>query len=400
MSEQDPRRPDRIVISSEDLQDEPSLRPPAAPPTGPGATLPPTAPPSATTRYGAPASPAAPPPATGPAYANPLPPLPDAPPTMAVAGQTGGATAFAKLGANAVVTGLVAGSVGGGIGAILAEVLYSPDDRLSTTEAALRFDVGVWAGIAGLAIGFTLAAWDGLTSGSLEKAGRDGWRGGLAGAIAGFVGGYLAQLVYSDLLERAFESGSDPSNAVLVARIVGWAAFGGLAGLGIGIPRGQKKVVNGIIGGTVGGAVGGFLFEQLANSDSATGSQATIRFLGIAVTGAGIGLGVGLVDHLRRDAWIRFVGGPMTGKELILFTDVTSFGSDYRCDVVLAKDELVRPRHLTLERDTNGATTVRPEPGATLSINGTPSGPRRLRSGDTVVIGRSTLQYQERAGSA
>lgn len=395
----DPNQPERIVISADDLDD---ALPPPSPPVAPSAphsspsqALPPMTPGSAPP-LGTP-----PPKPTGslPSGAA-LPGLPAQPKPMQV-GKPGVATpvSLATLGANSIVSGLVAGLLGGAVGAIVAETLKSPDRITATTDGALRVHTGFWVAIFGAVLGFTLQAWEGVTSSSFEKAGRDGLRGLAIGAAAGFVGGYVAQWLYAEMLDNAFESGTeDPTSALLLARVVGWAIFGAIAGLGMGLPGGQKKAVNGVIGGTLGGAVGGFLFEQLA-SNATFDSGFTIRLVGLIATGAGIGLGVGIVDRLRRDAWLRFTGGPMAGKEFILFKDVTSVGSDYRCDIVLAKDETVLPRHLSLMKDARGMTTVSPEPGATVTVNGGPVGQQRLRSGDTVCVGRSSLQYQERTAT-
>lgn len=379
----DPNQPNRIVVSWDDLDEGPAAAPHAAAP-----------PPLQGTAPRPPMTPPGPLPPTGA-----LPPLPAQPTPLAVGKGTAAPMSLTTLGANSVVSGLVAGLIGGVAGAVVAEVLKSPEKMTATSEGAIRIETGVWVAIFGAVLGFTLLAWEGVTSSSWEKAGRDGLRGLAIGAVAGFVGGYVAQWLYAEMTKNAFESGSDPEGALLVARVVGWAIFGAIAGLGMGLPGGQKKAVNGLIGGALGGAVGGFLFEQLAKSSTGD-SQFTIRVLGLIATGAGIGLGVGIVDRLRRDAWLRFTAGPMSGKEFILFKEITTVGTDYRCDIVLAKDETVLPRHASLSRDQRGTTTVRAEAGATVTLNGAPVAQQRLRSGDTLGVGRSGLQFQERAVGA
>ncbi len=381
--------PNRIVVSWDDLDEGPAAAPPVAPPPmqGPASLPPMTA--------------AGPPPTKAMSPTTPpgsLPPLPAQPTPLAVGKGAAAPMSLATLGTNSVVSGLAAGLIGGAVGAIVAEVLTG-DTAIDASETQIRIDAGVWVAIFGAVLGFTILAWEGITSSSFEKAGRDGLRGLLIGGIAGFVGGYTAQWLYSSMLENIDPTSGDPENAVLVARVVGWAIFGAIAGLGMGIPGGQKKAVNGLIGGAIGGGVGGFLFQQMA-STSGTSSEATMRVLGLIATGAGIGLGVGIVDRLRRDAWLRFTAGPMSGKEFILFKEITTVGTDYRCDIVLAKDETVLPRHASLLRDPRGTTTVRAEAGATVTLNGVPVAQQRLRSGDTLGVGRSGLQFQERAVGA
>lgn len=401
----DPDHPERIVISADDLDDAAPPDPRPAPPTPPPEGAAPT--PSTSKALPPMTRGAAPPPpgAAPPKPAGPLPPggalpgLPAQPKPMQI-GKPGVAApvSLATLGANSIVAGLVAGLLGGAVGAVVAEVLKNPENSTATSDAAIRLDAGVWVAIFGAVLGFTLQAWEGITSSSFEKAGRDGLRGLGIGAVAGFIGGYVAQWLYAEMTKNAFESGTDPTNALLVARVVGWAIFGAIAGLGMGIPSGQKKAVNGVIGGALGGAVGGFMFEKLASS-GAFDSGFMLRLVGLIATGAGIGLGVGIVDRLRRDAWLRFTDGPMAGKEFILFKDVTTVGTDYRCDIVLAKDETVLPRHVSLQKDARGMTTVSPEPGASITVNGSPVAQQRLRSGDTIGVGRSSLQFQERAAT-
>lgn len=358
------RRPERLVIRAEDLgQAQPQ-----------GGALPP------------------PPPVPGSA-ARPggvLPPVPSLPPTMQVAG--GG---MVKLGANSVVSGLLGGGVGGLLGAIVSELIYSPDDRSAITDSEIRFQTGVWVMIVGAVIGFVLLAWDGLTSGSPQKARRDGFFGAVAGGIAGFVGGYIAQIIFSDMLEDV--TFDELENKAILARVIAWAVFGALLGIGLGIKGGQKKIVNGLIGGLLGGGVGGLLFQLLANSDDTGDSGTQLRIVGLVCTGVGIGLGIGLVERARRDSWLTITSGPMAGKEFILYNASTLIGSDYRCHIVLVRDPSVAAQHLSFDL-AGGAASVRAMGGQVL-VNGQTVQQQRLRNGDTVTVGASVLSYHERAAT-
>ena len=250
----------------------------------------------------------------------------------------------------------------------MAEVLHNPSRTGATTESALRVSSAIWVAIVGAVLGFTLSAWDGFTSSSPRKGLHDGGIGAAIGAGAGFVGGYVAQALYADMLKDV-TSYDELKRQLYVARTVGWAIFGLILGLGLGLRGGGRKIVNGLIGGTVGGAVGGLLFQALANASDSSDSGFTLRLVGLTLTGVGIGLGVGLVERIRRDAWLLISGGPMAGKEFILYKPQTIIGADYRSDIVLVKDPQVAPQHLVLERQ--GANVVVNAEGA-IFVNGQP----------------------------
>ena len=91
------------------------------------------------------------------------------------------------------------------------------------------------------------------------------------------------------------------------------------------------------------------------------------------------------------------VAGPMAGKEFILYGAQTTLGTDYRSDIPLVKDTSVWPEHLRFVRDPYHGATLQVTPGAPVTVNGVPVQAHRLRPGDLVSVGMSTLLYQERA---
>jgi hypothetical protein len=317
-----------------------------------------------------------------------LPPLQATSPSLSVGGSSG----LAKLGANGIVSGLLAGGIGGLLGTIVAEVVYSPDNVDAATEAGLRIQTGMWVAIIGAIMGALLMAWDGITSGSGQKAVSDGAIGAGIGAVAGFAGGYVAQWLFSAML-RDISFDDDIDTKVLLARVIAWGLFGCLLGIGLGLKGGSRKVVNGLIGGAIGGAAGGFMFQKVAEGNS--GSATVPRFIGMTLTGIGIGLAIGLVERVRREAWVTISRGPMTGKEFILYNAQTMIGADHRCTIVLVRDPAVAPQHLAFVRTPQG-TTVNAVGGPVL-VNGHQVTSQRLRAGDEVTVGASSLRYQERA---
>lgn len=247
--------------------------------------------------------------------------------------------------------------------------------------------------VFGAGLGFVLMAWDGLTSGSWERALRDGVIGAGIGAVSGFIGGQIAESLFDALLGGG--SVGNVEARLRVGRAVAWAVFGAVLGGALGFRSGAKAIVNGLVGGFIGGLVGGLVFEQVELS-SESSSGFAVRLLGFTATGVGISVGMGVVERLRREAWLVVTGGPLAGKEFILYKPSTTVGSDFRADIVLAKDSQVVPVHATFERSESG-TTVCTTPGAGLAVNGQWIERHHLRDGDVVTLGMSTLGYQERA---
>lgn len=339
-------------------------------------------------------TPAPPGPPTGSASA-PLPPVSSAPAPVLIGG---GSAGLSKLGKNAVTTGLLGGTIGGLLGAVVLQGLYNPEERFATSIDDARFQSGVYVLIVGAVLGFVLLAWDGFTSGVPAKGFRDGLLGAVAGGVSGFVGGYLAQYLYSEILKGVSDYNELKSKAMW-ARAGAWAVFGGLLGIGLGVRGGHRKVVNGLVGGLIGGAAGGLVFQMILNANQDGSSSAfTLRIAGFAATGLGIGLGVGLVEQVRRESWITIANGPMTGKEFILYNARTVIGSDHRCNIVLVRDPGVLAQHVAFDRTPQGATVT--SLGGPITINGAAVPSARLRAGDRIGVGASTLEYQERATTA
>ena len=250
--------------------------------------------------------------------------------------------------------------------------------------------------VFGAALGFVLAAWDGVTSGSAPRAWRDGGLGALAGGVAGLIGGLLADVLFEAVLREVSLSTSQTSieNRLRVARVLAWAVFGGFAGLGLGVRGGRKKMINGLIGGAVGGAMGGLIFQQV--DFMIDGSGFTVRLLGYLATGTGIGLAIGVVERALRESWLSIIGGPMTGKEFSLAQPVTTIGSDYRADIVLGKDPGIEPTHVALVRADSGVVQVERRGTQPVFVNQQQVDAQRLRAGDQLQVGGTMISFQQR----
>lgn len=317
----------------------------------------------------------------------------------------------AWLGNTAITSGLISGLVGGLVGALLREVIGF-DHWSSETEGEAKFHFALMIATVGGVIGFVLLAWEGLQARSSERAWRQGIAGALIGAVSGFAAGWIGIEFAINELESLFEKLSsdqfaseaqllDEANSSFRAI---FAVIFGLLGLavggGIGLRMSSKKAVNGFIGGGLGGAISGVIAWELWDPFAATGDDSgTFEvILAFTLTGAAIGLGMGLVDRIRRDAWLLVTAGPMSGKEFILFKPDTGIGSDYRADIVLVKDRAVQADHLHLRRDAHG-TALAATGSATVVVNGRAVTNHRLSSGDRITVGSSTIDYLERATS-
>ncbi len=314
------------------------------------------------------------------------------------------------LGNTSITSGLISGIVGGLAGGVIAEIV-GVADWVAETEAGAKVQFGVHIGIVGAFIGFFLLAWEGFQAQSSERALQQGLVGAAIGGAAGFVAGWIGmhftiaelEKLLDELLDNRFmteEEAMDRANSTF--RLI-FAVIFGLLGLpvggGIGVRMSPKKAVNGLVGGGIGGAASGLLALELMDPFASDGGSGTGEIiLAFTLTGAAIGFGMGLVDRIRRDAWLLVSSGPMAGKEFILYKPVTDVGSDYRSDIVLVKDRSVRADHLRLRRDANG-TVLTSVADAPVAVNDAPVTNHRLRPGDRITVGASTLQYLERAAS-
>ena len=120
-------------------------------------------------------------------------------------------------------------------------------------------------------------------------------------------------------------------------------------------------------------------------------SSTFARLIGLLVIGAGIGLAIGLVETLRRQAWLHIIGGGMAGKEFVLYESETKVGSSPKCEITLIKDPGIQPHHFIISAAPNGGRrTITAYQGCAVTINGTPIAQHELRDGDAIGVGATT----------
>ncbi len=378
-----PERP-KIVISFDDEADPPVA---AAPPAA-AASQPETPPPL---QY--------PPPAAAPAGEQVFP-------TVAGVGraptQVGGfgpprplsASGAAGLNLGSVRTrNLVAATVGILVGWLLTEV-FGIAGWPAETKAGANLHAAIFVSVLGFCFAVIYVGWEHIESANVEGVLESAKRVGPVGAGLGLVAGFLASVIFLAMLEQAFESGSQ--GVLYLARILGWGIFG--LGMGVAtaaIVQSREKLITGAIGGVAGGAAGGLVFQFVGER---VHSDTFSRLIGLLVIGAGIGLAIGLVETLRRQAWFNIVGGGMTGKEFVLYENETKVGSSPKCEITLIKDSGIQPFHFIITTAPNGVRrTITAYQGCAVTINGTPIAQHELRNGDRIGVGATTIAYAERA---
>jgi hypothetical protein len=261
----------------------------------------------------------------------------------------------------------------------------------------------------------SVAALVGLFIGAIDGLICRLWRrvllAGLIGLLIGFIGGFastiVAGLVYMPLSNLAAEQqvGMGQFTTVgfltqVTGRALAWALAGMAMGLGQGVAmRSSRLLLYGFIGGAIGGLLGGILFDPLdllllgPNKPSAHLS----RFIGVVTIGLTVGLMIGIVELLARDAWLQMLKGPLSGKEFLIFKDLMQLGSSPRSDIYLFNDSGVAERHAVIRAAADQyeleATKGRDFP---VLVNGRPTERARLRHGDQITLGSTVFCFQRR----
>lgn len=263
--------------------------------------------------------------------------------------------------------------------------------------------VGAIFGIfVGIAIGFV----NGISSGSSKLMRRDVCWGAGVGLCGGLLGLYVAQIAFG-LLYNLFDSAGLWLGPIVfiwkvVIRAIGWSLIGLILGLAQGLPSGSRKAArHGAIGGFIGGLLGGSLFEvtQYLLPPGTSQEQASVicRGIGLTVTGAAIGLFIGLVENLLKQAWVRVVQGRNEGREYIISKDRTTIGRDELSDVGLFGDHNVSPTHAMIDIQNN--RHILRDAGSPLgtSVNSQRVTEHILRDGDVIQIGSIQLEFHDKA---
>ncbi len=273
--------------------------------------------------------------------------------------------------------------------------------------------------VGGMLLFPAVAALVGLAIGAADGLVCRLWRrlllAGIVGLLAGFIGGFVSQtvagLVYMPLslmaLRHAGEGFANLTTTGFViqtsARGLAWCLAGMAMGLGQGIAlRSGRLLLYGFLGGAIGGLLGGLLFDPIdlillgADKPSAHVS----RLVGLTIIGCSVGLMIGIVELLARDAWLRMLAGPLAGKEFLLFKDLMRIGASPQSDIYLFNDDEVAERHALIRAASDQYEIEALDPVYPVLINGRPLQRARLRSGDQIMLGKTVFSFHRRRTEA
>ena len=256
-------------------------------------------------------------------------------------------------------------------------------------QTVVRVGTGVWFASIALMIGLALGIGEGVFYGSGKKAVIYALIGAGIALGIGLVSGYFAQWMYADMIQN-----TDEEVKLAFIRGLGWA----ILGLGVGVSAGLikpngKRILFCSLGGFVGGFTGGFLFDYVCKWIP---NDVVARGVAIAIMGLLIGLGVGLLEQVAKQAWLKVIRGAFEGKEYLVFDGVTSIGNNGSNTIVLFKDKLVGTHHCDIKLE--GSTYVIYDCGTPMGtvVNGARTNRKALRTGDTIAIGNSVLVFNSK----
>ena len=246
-----------------------------------------------------------------------------------------------------------------------------------------------------------IAAADGILCRLIRRVLLAGAVGVLIGFVGGFMAHILAELMYGPLTHFAMKHGGADSASGFSLQTAGrglaWMAGGMAMGLGQGIAlRSKRLVLYGFLGGLVGGLMGGMLFDPIdliiLGRDKPSSQMA--RWIGFGVIGATVGLMIGIVERLARDAWLRMVEGPLAGKEFLVFKDIMRMGSSPRSEIYLFNDKEVAAQHAVIRATGDIYEIENSCHENPVCLNGRPVKRSRLRHGDRISVGRTAFVFQ------
>ena len=287
--------------------------------------------------------------------------------------------------------GAILGGWSAFVGWLLAELLFAGGDRSANFLAAVFLAAFVGAAIAG-----GLAVLPAVANGQWQQGLKRLGSGLLGGFLAGLAGGLLGGSFYRLLVLMAGES----VLARMLGRIPGWILMGLAIGAVEGIyDRSPRKLRNGLIGGGIGGLVGGLLFDPLsAMVHSGTGMAS--RATAFVILGMCIGLLIGVVQFVLKQAWLTVVDGFRPGRQLILTEPETLMGTSEKVALsfIAFGAKGVEPMHVRIVRQPNGGFVVMDNNTRTgTRVNGHPlTGPVLLRDGDVISFGVNMVRFSER----
>lgn len=286
-----------------------------------------------------------------------------------------------------VVGGVVAGLITFGLWQIIPQ---STDTTSANLEASFTIAVAI-------AIVLTIA--DAAMSRSLPKVGNALLLSVPTAIVGALVLGYLANLLYTSLVETLYSqlqaAGQLTAENFMAKnhlnRGLAWSLLGAAAGVSVGVPsKSMRRVLITGLGGLIGGFLGGFSFDFF------TGEQAA-QSVGLAITGAIIGLSVSGLEQVSKSSWIEITRGGMAGKQFILYQNAVTLGSSPAANITLIKDPAIPGFAATIKRFGNTVTISAADRGMPISVNGVSGFDHKLTEGSMIILGSTELRFREKS---
>jgi pSer/pThr/pTyr-binding forkhead associated (FHA) protein len=240
--------------------------------------------------------------------------------------------------------------------------------------------------VTGIFVGIFLGAIEGLSVGHKNQTMQGVLLGGLFGIAGGAVGLLFGEVAFGVL-------------GGLGGRIIGWGIFGAAIGLGVGwIGHSFARLRNGGLGGAIGGAIGGAFYQLVTTPLPQTAGRA----IALALLGAMIGLGIGLVGEILKRGWLMVIRSQSRnareGREYPLVKAKTRIGRAEESDVGLFGDQSVANFHAMVERQKGKFLVARGE--GSVRVNQQPvTQPVQLKNGDRVEVGGTLFLFRERVSA-
>jgi predicted component of type VI protein secretion system len=120
--------------------------------------------------------------------------------------------------------------------------------------------------------------------------------------------------------------------------------------------------------------------------------------VGFTIVGLCVGLMIGIVQLLTRDAWLRMIDGPLAGKEFLFYKDNMTLGASPKCEIYLFNDSRIIDRHAALRVSGDSFEIQSLDADAQVLVNDRTIRQARLRHGDRITIGSTSFIFQMKQG--
>ena len=274
----------------------------------------------------------------------------------------------------------------GAIGGMLAWLLIGQIETGSWEVTTANLIVGA---LIGLFIGIFLGSVDGII---IKKSARRTLVGLLIGGFAGIFGGMLGLLLGG----MAFTS----IGGGLIARMIGWLAFGLFLGLGLSVLSFNiKRAIFAMIGGAIAGLIGGTLYELFTQTfiDQSGDIQVFLSVLGLILIGMSLGIIIPVTVEIAREGVILVLNGRRKGWEVSVLGD-TTLGSSDASDVYVP-DENVERKQAVVNKTQSGFAISNVGQSSHFLVNQNivvPGNQITLPNKAVITMGETKIQFQAR----